>query len=303
MKNKFQHAIAATALLALGFAAVPAFADVAADKITSYVEVARSVFGGDKTAGDVVSSALADATDAKETVGELAAALSAAEVAKDDPAVVDALAGVVSAVNDAAGDDAASLASRAAATVAAVTGKDIASALADEAFADAASDPDSVLDATEKADLQDLYEKVLAALKGAGYTMKEDDDKVNVDSKTKKTRKGKNKGGDAAAAGAAAGSDAATDGGSDAGTDGGSDGTDGGSDATDGGSDAGKEEDVVYDDDQTLGDPVDQTKDNEHEYHVPPTTLSGFQPLVPVPPPTTSKPKPTKPSPTPVGLR
>ena len=296
MKNKFQHAIAATALLALGFAAVPAFADVAADKITSYVEVARSVFGGDKTAGDVVSSALADATDAKETVGELAAALSAAEVAKDDPAVVDALAGVVSAVNDAAGDDAASLASRAAATVAAVTGKDIASALADEAFADAASDPDSVLDATEKADLQDLYEKVLAALKGAGYTMKEDDDKVNVDSKTKKTRKGKNTGGDAAAAGAAAGSDAGTDGGSDA-TDGGS------SDATDGGSDAGKEEDVVYDDDQTLGDPVDQTKDNEHEYHVPPTTLSGFQPLVPVPPPTTSKPKPTKPSPTPVGLR
>ena len=310
MKNKFQHAIAATALLALGFAAVPAFADVAADKITSYVEVARSVFGGDKTAGDVVSSALADATDAKETVGELAAALSAAEVAKDDPAVVDALAGVVSAVNDAAGDDAASLASRAAATVAAVTGKDIASALADEAFADAASDPDSVLDATEKADLQDLYEKVLAALKGAGYTMKEDDDKVNVDSKTKKTRKGKNKGGDAAAAGAAAGSDAGTDGGSDAtdggssdATDGGSDATDGGSDATDGGSDAGKEEDVVYDDDQTLGDPVDQTKDNEHEYHVPPTTLSGFQPLVPVPPPTTSKPKPTKPSPTPVGLR
>ena len=93
MKNRFQHAIAATALLALGFAASPVLADDPAAQITYYVEIARSVFGGDKTAGDVVSSALADATDAKETVGELAAALSAAEVAKDDPAVVDALAG------------------------------------------------------------------------------------------------------------------------------------------------------------------------------------------------------------------
>ena len=339
MKNRFQHAIAATALLALGFAASPVLADDAADKITSYVEIARSVFGGDKTAGDVVSAALADAADAQETVGELAATLSAAEVAKDDPAVADALAGIVSAVNDAAGDDATAFASRAAATVAAVTGKDIASALADEAFADAASDPDSVLDATEKADLQDLYEKVLAALKGADYKMKEDGDKANLDGKGKKSKdkKGKDKGGKGAeAAGAAAaagaeaadggseagkdgGSEAGKDGGSEAGTDGGSEaGKDGGSEAgTDGGSDSDKEEDVVYDDDQNLGDPLDQTLDpgvqdptsdsaeapyGSHEYHATPTTISGVDPLVPVVTPPT-KPKPTKPSPTPVGLR
>lgn len=332
MKNRFHTAIAATALLALGFAASPVLADDPAAQITYYVEVARSVFGGDKTAGDVVSAALADAADAKETVGELAAALSAAEVAKDDPAVVDALAGIVSAVNDAAGDDAAAFASRAAATVAAVTGKDVASALADEAFADAASDPDSVLDATEKAELQDLYEKVLAALKGAGYKMKEDGDKANLDGKGKKSndKKGKDKGGKgaeaAAAAGAAAGAEAAdggseagTDGGSEAGKDGGSEaGKDGGSEAgTDGGSDSGKEEDVVYDDDQNLGDPLDQTLDpgvqdptsdsaeapyGSHEYHATPTTISGVDPLVPVVTPPT-KPKPTKPSPTPVGLR
>ena len=179
MKNRFQHAIAATALLALGFAAAPAFADSAADKVTGYVEIARSVFGGDKTAGDVVSDKIAGADQG--VVGELAAALSAAEVAKDDPAVADALAGIVSAVNDAAGDDAFDFASRAAATVAAVTGLDIAGSLSDEAFADAANDPDPVLDATEKADLKDLYEKVLAALKGAGYKMKEDGDKVVID--------------------------------------------------------------------------------------------------------------------------
>ena len=56
MKNRFHTAFAATALLALGFAAAPAFADSAADKVTGYVEIARSVFGGDKTAGDVVSA-------------------------------------------------------------------------------------------------------------------------------------------------------------------------------------------------------------------------------------------------------
>jgi hypothetical protein len=278
MKNRFQHAIAATALLALGFAAAPAFADSAADKVTGYVEIARSVFGGDKTAGDVVSDKIAGADQG--VVGELAAALSAAEVAKDDPAVADALAGIVSAVNDAAGDDAFDFASRAAATVAAVTGLDIAGSLSDEAFADAANDPDSVLDATEKADLKDLYEKVLAALKGAGYKMKEDGDKVVIDP---------------AATGDAAGSD-----GSDGKAAGGSDGK------AAAGSDGGDEE-VIYDDDEKLGDPLDQTIDKPHEYHPTPTTLNGMnQPiLTPVVTPTTkpSKPRPTKPSPTPVGLR
>ena len=165
MNNTFHKAFVATALLALGFSAAPASADAAADKVTGYVEMARSVFGGEKTTGDVIAEKIANADQG--AVGELAAALSAAEVAKDDPAVADALAGIVSAVNDAAGDDAFDFASRAAATVAAVTGLDIAGSLSDEAFADAANDPDSVLDATEKADLKDLYEKVLAALKGA----------------------------------------------------------------------------------------------------------------------------------------
>ena len=123
MKNRFHTAFAASALLALGFAAAPAFADSAADKVTGYVEIARSVFGGDKTAGDVVSDKIAGADQG--VVGELAAALSAAEVAKDDPAVADALAGIVSAVNDAAGDDAFDFASRAAATVAAASGPSI----------------------------------------------------------------------------------------------------------------------------------------------------------------------------------
>ena len=317
MKNRFHTAFAATALLALGFAAAPAFADAAADKVTGYVEIARSVFGGDKTAGDVVSDKIAGAD--KGVVGELAAALSAAEVAKDDPAVADALAGIVSAVNDAAGDDAFDFASRAAATVSAVTGLDIAGSLSDEAFADAANDPDSVLDATEKADLKDLYEKVLAALKGAGYKMKEDGDKVEVDGKAKKNKgkKGKDKGGDAAAAAAAA--DGAE--GADA-KDGGSDAKDGDGSESDGSTSGGDEEAVIYDDDENLGDPLDQTFDpvppaidpndskapyGPHEYHTPPTTLNGMnQPvLTPVVPTTQkpSKPKPTKPSPTPVGLR
>ena len=297
MKNRFHTAFAATALLALGFAAAPAFADSAADKVTGYVEIARSVFGGDKTAGDVVSDKIAGADQG--VVGELAAALSAAEVAKDDPAVADALAGIVSAVNDAAGDDAFDFASRAAATVAAVTGLDIAGSLSDEAFADAANDPDSVLDATEKADLKDLYEKVLAALKGAGYKMKEDGDKVVIDP---------------AATGDEAGDAAGSDG-SDGKAAGGSDGK------AAAGSDGGDEE-VIYDDDEKLGDPLDQTFDpvppavdpndskapyGPHEYHPTPTTLNGMnQPiLTPVVTPTTkpSKPKPTKPSPTPVGLR
>ena len=279
MKNRFHTAFAASALLALGFAAAPAFADSAADKVTGYVEIARSVFGGDKTAGDVVSDKIAGADQG--VVGELAAALSAAEVAKDDPAVADALAGIVSAVNDAAGDDAFDFASRAAATVAAVTGLDIAGSLSDEAFADAANDPDSVLDATEKADLKDLYEKVLAALKGAGYKMKEDGDKVVIDP-------------------AATGDEAGEAGGSDGETAGGSDGK------AAAGSDGGDEE-VIYDDDEKLGDPLDQTIDKPHEYHATPTTMSGLnQPiLTPVVTPTTkpSKPRPTKPSPTPVGLR
>ena len=320
MKNRFQHAIAATALLALGFAAAPAFADSAADKVTGYVEIARSVFGGDKTAGDVVSATLAAAADkgvdAQGTVGELAAALSAAEVAKDDPAVADALAGIVSAVNDAAGDDAFDFASRAAAAVSAVTGLDIAGSLADEAFADAANDPDSVLDATEKADLKDLYEKVLAALKGAGYAMKEDGDKVTVGGKGKgKGKKGK---ADEAAAAAASGAGAGdgtiggSDGTDDDGTIGGSDGTDdgdgttGGSYGTTGGGTTGGSDGTIGGSDN-LGDPVDQTIDNPHEYHPTPTTINGMnQPiLTPVVTPTTrpSKPKPTKPSPTPVGLR
>ena len=320
MKNRFQHAIAATALLALGFAAAPVLADAAADKVTSYVEIARSVFGGDKTAGDVVSATLAAAADkgvdAQGTVGELAAALSAAEVAKDDPAVADALAGIVSAVNDAAGDDAFDFASRAAAAVSAVTGLDIAGSLADEAFADAANDPDSVLDATEKADLKDLYEKVLAALKGAGYAMKEDGDKVTVGGKGKgKGKKGK---ADEAAAAAASGAGAGdgtiggSDGTDDDGTIGGSDGTDdgagttGGSYGTTGGGTTGGSDGTIGGSDN-LGDPVDQTIDNPHEYHPTPTTINGMnQPiLTPVVTPTTkpSKPKPTKPSPTPVGLR
>ena len=342
MKNTFHKAIAATALLALGFAAAPAFADAAADKITSYVEIARSVFGGDKTSGDVVSATLAAAADkgvdAQGTVGELAAALSAAEVAKADPADVGALADIVSAVNDAAGDDAFDFASRAAATVAAVTGLDVAGSLADEAFADAANDPDSVLDATEKAGLKDLYEKVLAALKGNDYTMKEDGDKVSVGGKGKKGKKGKGKDGSAAAAAAAAGAGAAAADGSSSDADG--DGKSGGSgdtvgggksggsgDTTGGGSDGGKDEDVVYDDDENLGDPVDQTFDpvtppvdpddstapyGPHEYRPTSTTMSGLGPaLVPVVTPTTTttktstttKPKTTKPSPTPVGLR
>ena len=287
MKNRFHTAFAASALLALGFAAAPAFADSAADKVTGYVEIARSVFGGDKTAGDVVSDKIAGADQG--VVGELAAALSAAEVAKDDPAVADALAGIVSAVNDAAGDDAFDFASRAAATVAAVTGLDIAGSLSDEAVADAANDPDSVLDATEKADLKDLYEKVLAALKGAGYKMKEDGDKVVIDPAATGDEAGEAGGSDGEAA---AGSDGKAAGGSDGKAAAGSDGGD---------------EEVIYDDDEKLGDPLDQTIDKPHEYHPTPTTLNGMnQPiLTPVVPttPKPSKPKPTKPSPTPVGLR
>ena len=119
MKNTFHKAIAATALLALGFAvAVPARAGVDADKITSYIEAARGVFGGDKTAADAVADALSAAAD-EATAGEIAATVAAAQVAKDD-AGADVLAGIVNAVSDASED----LASRAAATVAAVTGVD-----------------------------------------------------------------------------------------------------------------------------------------------------------------------------------
>ena len=166
------------------------------------------------------------------------------------------------------GDEASEFADRAAATVAAVTGKDVASALSDAALADAAKDPDSVLAATEKADLKDLYEKVLAALKGSGYAMKGDSDKASVSGKGK-GKKGKDKGGKGDAA-AAAGADAAADA-KDAAADakdGGADAKDGGADAKDGGAD-GDTEAVVYDDDENLGDPVDQTKDDPYEFHVP----------------------------------
>ncbi len=309
MKNRFHQTIAAAALLAIGFVlAVPGRA-VDADKITSYVEIARSVFGGDKTSADVVSATLAAAADkgvdALPTVGELSAALSAAEVAKDD-SVADALAGIVNAVADAAGDKGVDLASRAAAAVAAVTGVDIADAIVDPALADAALDPDSVLSGADKADLKGLYDKVLAALKGAGYKAKEDGDKVEIDADSAT---------DGDDAGEAAGADG--DAGSDA--DAGSDDTAGGSDGKSGGSEGGKS--GGFDDgDDNLGDPLDQTLDpavqdptgdttkapyGPHEYHPTPTTISGLDALVPVVTPATkpSKPKHTKPSPTPVGLR
>lgn len=268
MKNRFQTTLMASALLALGLvAAVPANAGIGAKKVTSYIEAARGVFGGEKTAADAVAAAAKN----KAAAGEIAAAIAAAQVAKEE-AGPEALAGIANAAGD--------FAARAAATVAAVTGVDIASALSDPAVADAAKDPDSVLSGTDKADLKGLYDKVLAALKGAGYKTKEDGDKVAVD---------------AAAATAADGDKA-------------------GSDGKAGGSDGDTTEEIVYDDDENLGDPLDQTLDpavqdptddtpkapyGPHEYHPTPTTISGIDPLVPV----VTKPKPTKPSPTPVGLR
>ena len=164
MQNRFQTTLMASALLALGLvAAVPANAGIGAKKVTSYIEAARSVFGDEKTAAEVV----AEAAKNKASAGEIAAAVAAAQVAKED-ADADVLAGIA----DAAGD----FASRAAATIAAVTGIDIADALSDPAVADAAMDPDSVLSGADKADLKGLYDKVLAALKGAGYTAKGDGD-------------------------------------------------------------------------------------------------------------------------------
>lgn len=274
MKNRFQTTLMASALLALGLvAAVPANAGIGAKKVTSYIEAARGVFGGEKTAADAVAAAAKN----KAAAGEIAAAIAAAQVAKEE-AGPEALAGIANAAGD--------FAARAAATVAAVTGVDIASALSDPAVADAAKDPDSVLSGTDKADLKGLYDKVLAALKGAGYKTKEDGDKVAVD---------------AAAATAADGDKAGSD-------------AKAGSDGKAGGSDGDTTEEIVYDDDENLGDPLDQTLDpavqdptddtpkapyGPHEYHPTPTTISGIDPLVPV----VTKPKPTKPSPTPVGLR
>ena len=277
MKKRFQHAIAATALLALGFAVVvPARAGVDADKITTYIETARGVFGGDKTAAAAVSEALAGSAD-KATVGEIAATLSAVEVAKNDPALLDALAAIVSAV----GDEASDFADCAAATVSVVTGKNVASALSDPALADAAKNPNSVLAATEKADLKDLYRKVLAALKGSGYTMKGDGDKSSLSGKG--NGKGKtDKDGKTASSGSSA--------------------KDGGASAAARDGDAkGFIEPIVYDDDENLGDPLDQTRDDPYELRVPPTTLSGYMPpvvtpVVSVAEPST-KPKPSKPRP------
>ena len=72
MKNRFQTTLMATALLALGLvAAVPARAGIGAKKVTSYIEAARSVFGGDKTAAEVV----AETAKNKATAGEIAAAV------------------------------------------------------------------------------------------------------------------------------------------------------------------------------------------------------------------------------------
>ena len=319
MKKRFQHAIAATALLALGFAGVvPARAGVDADKITTYIETARGVFGGDKTAAAAVSEALAGSAD-KATVGEIAATLSAVEVAKNDPALLDALAAIVSAV----GDEASDFADCAAATVSVVTGKNVASALSDPALADAAKNPNSVLAATEKADLKDLYRKVLAALKGSGYTMKGDGDKSSLsgkgngkgktdkDGKTASSGSSAKDGGSSAKDGGSSAKDggaSAKDGGSSA-KDGGASAKDGGSSAKDGGASAaardgdakGFIEPIVYDDDENLGDPLDQTRDDPYELRVPPTTLSGYMPpvvtpVVSVAEPST-KPKPSKPRP------
>ena len=275
--KKIQTSIVATALLALGLTlAAPARA---ADSVADYVKTARKVFDGKTTAADAIKAA-AGKKDFAGKVGELSAALSAVEVAKEAPKLGEALAGIVTAVSENGGDDAVALASRAAATVAAVTGsKDVAKAISDKALADAAKKPDSVLSGADKAALKELYEKVLAALKPDKYGMVGDKDKASLDGKAAADKNAK-KGSDAAA--------------SEGGSDGDSDG----------------------DFEAPAGDPVDQTVDNPHEYHPTPTTLSGMgvpngateivvPPATPVPskPSKPSKPNTTKPSPTPVGLR
>ena len=290
MQNRFQTTLMASALLALGLvAAVPANAGIGAKKVTSYIEAARSVFGDEKTAAEVV----AEAAKNKASAGEIAAAVAAAQVAKED-ADADVLAGIA----DAAGD----FASRAAATIAAVTGIDIADALSDPAVADAAMDPDSVLSGADKADLKGLYDKVLAALKGAGYTAKGDGDEVAIDADSAADTAESDSDGDDAGEAADADGDAAT----------------GADNVSAGGYTGG---------DDNLGDPLDQTFDSSfqdptddstkapygpHEYKPTPTTISGLESpgLVPVVTPVSapvtpkpSKPKHTKPSPTPVGLR
>lgn len=297
--KKIQTSIVATALLALGLTlAAPARA---ADPVADYLKTARKVFDGKSTAADAIKAA-AGKKDFAGKVGELSAALSAVEVAKETPKLGEALAGIVTAVSENGGDDAVALASRAAATVAAVTGdKGVAKALADKALADAAKKPDSVLSGADKANLKDLYEKILAALKPDKYGMKGNEDKVDAgkaaDAKDKDGKDGKGgkdgkdgKGGDSAGAAGAAGAA-----GSDGSAAGGSDGS-----SFAGGSDG----------EAPAGDPVDQTVDNPHEYHATPTTLSGMgipggaaEPPPATPPKKPSKPKPTKSSPTPVGLR
>ena len=292
--KKIHTSIVATALLALGLTmAAPARA---ADPVADYVKTARKVFDGKSTAADAIKAA-AGKKDFAGKVGELSAALSAAEVAKETPKLGEALAGIVTAVSENGGDDAVALASRAAATVAAVTGdKGVAKALADKALADAAKKPDSVLSGADKTALKELYEKVLAALKPGKYAMKGDGDKVDTGKAADAKDKGKGgKDGDAAAAAGAgaAGAAGASEGGSEDGSDGSEGGSSGGSDG-----------------ETPAGDPVDQTVDNPHEYHATPTTLSGMgvpNGATEVTPPSTpkkpSKPKTTKPSPTPVGLR
>ena len=283
---KLQQAFVASALLALGISLAAPVRGADAASLENYVKIAQKVFNGENTSAEVVSELVAKDGGAK--AGEIAATLSAAEVAKE--ADESALADIVEAFEAADSD----LAEKAAATVAAVTGT--------EGLSD---DPEAVLGDEAEA-LKDLYEKVLEALAGGGYEMQEDGDRVGLEpAPVPGDEDGE------AGFGDDAGADADTIGGGDTDSD-----TDTGSDTV-GGDDVytvgGDDTDGEIPD----GDPTDQTQDNPHEYHATPTTLSGSGPMYPLVTPTTtptatpSKKKPskpsspttTKPSPTPVGLR
>ena len=317
MKNMLRKLIAATAICALcAVTALPASAaDGTALTLDQFVSLARLVFNQADPADAIakMDSVVSKTVEKTGSVDEIAAALAAAVVAREDADSEPLFEGIVAA----AGDDA----ERAAATLLAVTSS--------TGTMPSLEGDVSLLSEEETAALTELYKKVLAALRPGKYAMKEDRDGVGAGLGTTPATDGNGDqtgtaGADGTAGGTAAGADGTDAGttagadGTDAGTTAGADGTDAGTTTTDGGtpegtgdgttdggtpegtgdgtSDSGTPE-GTGDDTSDTTNPIDILDNDPYELHTTPTTLSGSGIYVPgIHSPTTTTTVPTKPS-------
>ncbi len=213
MKNTTRNIICATALCALCASFVPravgadaAEADAEAKKeeqlkLTQYIKLAKMVFtaGSEDDTKAAIKSAIketvdkADGAEARaQALSEIVASLSAALTAYEDEVYASELyKTVLETAAELGGSDAAKLdsAKLAAATSVSVTKYAGYTSKGDEAVADnlksevklATNDPKSVLSDKSAWALRELYEKVLAALRGSKYQIKLDIDEMLLD--------------------------------------------------------------------------------------------------------------------------